>query len=242
MSGEGEQTYQVGYKKPPIETRFKKGTSGYPSGRPKNRAPQKDAGKILQHIDNEEIVVTIDGKRKRMLKAEVLFQKQFTKAIKGNLKTARLILKMATRYFGPEAQGPSEVRFVIGPDDRFSENQGAASKGKQFNVGYCKPPEDREFKKGRSGNPKGRPKQDEKQLSEGRLFRKVAWGQAPIEIDGRRLMVPRWQLYLRTIYNMALNDNDSAARLLDQVRRHFPGDALPGDPITFIISESDANL
>jgi hypothetical protein len=175
-----------------------------------------------------------------MLKAEVLFQKQFTEAIKGNLKTARLILKMATRYFGPEAQGPSEVRFVIRPDAHLSETEGAASKAKKMNVGYCKPPEDGQFRKGRSGNPKGRPKQEQGQLSEGHLFRKVAWGRESIEIDGRRLMVPRWQLYMRTIYNMALNNSDGAARLLDQFRRHFPGDALPGDPITFIISDSDA--
>jgi hypothetical protein len=130
MSGKDEQTYQVGYGKPPTETRFQKGKSGNPSGRPKNRAPQQDTGKILQYISNEEIVITIDGKRKRMLKAEVLFQQLFTKAIKGDLGSARLIFKMATKYFGPEAQGPSEVRFVIRPDDYFTQKNAAAPKEK----------------------------------------------------------------------------------------------------------------
>jgi hypothetical protein len=55
-------------------------------------------------------------------------------------------------------------------------------------------------------------------------------------------MVPRWQLYLRKIYNMALSGDHRAARLLDQLRRQFPGDALPGDPITFLISEGDAEV
>jgi hypothetical protein len=36
--------------------------------------------------------------------------------------------------------------------------------------------------------------------------------------------------------------NNGAAKLLDQLRRQFPGEALPGDPITFIISETDAKL
>ncbi len=111
-----------------------------------------------------------------------------------------------------------------------------------MSVGYCSPPKDTQFRKGRSGNPKGRPKQDQTKLSEGHLFRKVAWERVPIEIDGCRLMVPRWQLYLRKIYNMALSGDHRAARLLDQLRRQFPGDALPGDPITFLISEGDAEV
>jgi hypothetical protein len=41
---------------------------------------------------------------------------------------------------------------------------------------------------------------------------------------------------------MALNKNSSAARLLDQLRRQFPGDLLPGDPVIFLISEDDAKL
>jgi hypothetical protein len=52
----------------------------------------------------------------------------------------------------------------------------------------------------------------------------------------------RWDAYVRQIYNMALNKDVSAARLLDQLRRQFPGDLLPGDLITFVITEADAKL
>jgi hypothetical protein len=52
----------------------------------------------------------------------------------------------------------------------------------------------------------------------------------------------RWDTYVRQIYNMALSKDVSAARLLDQLRRQFPGDLLPGDPITFYITEDDARL
>ena len=44
----------------------------------------------------------IDGKRKRMTKAEIQFRQLFTKAIKGDLTTARLIMSMASKYFAPE--------------------------------------------------------------------------------------------------------------------------------------------
>jgi len=110
--------YEVGYKKPPVAARFKKGQSGNPGGKPKRIAPELNPGKILQSIDNEELIVKIKGKGKRMLKAEIYFRQLFTKAIKGDLTDARLIAKMAAKYFGPEADGPSEIRFIIVPDNK----------------------------------------------------------------------------------------------------------------------------
>jgi hypothetical protein len=110
--------YEVGYGKPPVATRYKKGQSGNPGGKPKKIAPALNPGKILQSIDNEEITVKIEGKGKRMLKAEIYFRQLFTKAIKGDLTDARTIAKMAVKYFGPEAEGPSETRFIIVPDKK----------------------------------------------------------------------------------------------------------------------------
>jgi Family of unknown function (DUF5681) len=111
-----------------------------------------------------------------------------------------------------------------------------------MNNGNQKPPGSRQFKKGRSGNPKGRPRQALQQVSAGYVFRKVANELIPIEIEGTQYKMARWYVYVRQIYNMALNKNSSAARLLDQLRRQFPGDLLPGDPITFAITEDDARL
>jgi hypothetical protein len=108
--------------------------------------------------------------------------------------------------------------------------------------GYRNPPKNTQFKKGRSGYPKGRPRQTERQVSAGYLFRKVAREQVPIEVDGTKVPMSRWDAYLHQIYTMALNKNNSAARLLDQLRRQFPGDLLPGDPVIFYISEADAKL
>ena len=52
----------------------------------------------------------------------------------------------------------------------------------------------------------------------------------------------RWEAYLRKIYTMALGKDHGAARLLGRLRKQFPGDLLPGDTITYLISEADAKL
>jgi hypothetical protein len=112
MNGKSEETCEVGYRKPPKATRFQKGTSGNPSGRPKKVAQLLDPGLILEAIDNEEIVVLDNGKRKPMRKAEIEFRQQFTKAIKGDLKAARHLVKMAEDYFAPEASAYWENEFM----------------------------------------------------------------------------------------------------------------------------------
>lgn len=98
------------------------------------------------------------------------------------------------------------------------------------------------FKKGMSGNPKGRPRQQQPPASVGSLFRKVAKEHISLEIDGSTVRMPLWDAYIRQIYTMALNKNRGAARLLDKLRSQFPGDLLPGDPTTFLMYESDAGL
>jgi Family of unknown function (DUF5681) len=48
MSSESAETDEVGYRRPPKATRFQKGTSGNPSGRPKKPAHSLDPGLVLE--------------------------------------------------------------------------------------------------------------------------------------------------------------------------------------------------
>lgn len=124
MSGDPKKPYEVGYGKPPVATRFQKGQSGNPSGKPKEVRQPFDPGRVLEAIDNEEITVTDNGKRKRMTKVEIQFRQLFVKAIRGDMKAARLIAKMAQEYFAPEARGALEYE-IIGTTDaaqRFGPN------------------------------------------------------------------------------------------------------------------------
>src|SRR5262245_39337374 len=99
----------------------------------------------------------------------------------------------------------------------------------KMSTGYRNPPTEGQFKKGRPGNQKGQPKQAVRRMSIAYLFRKVAAEQVTIDVDGGKVMMTRWEALLRQIHTLALNKDPSAARLLHQIRKQFPGSVASGD-------------
>lgn len=112
MNGESDKSYEVGRGKPPVATRWKKGTSGNPSGRRKKEPPEHDPGSIIEAIDNQEVEVSVNGKRKRMKMAELEFRQLFAKAIKGDLSAARLVVDLAAEHLAPEIRGERVYEFI----------------------------------------------------------------------------------------------------------------------------------
>lgn len=111
-----------------------------------------------------------------------------------------------------------------------------------MNVGYRVPAKGGPFKKGQSGHQRGRPRQTAQPVSAGYLFRKVANEPVAIEVDREKVMMTRWEALLREIHILALNDDASAARLLDQIRRQFPANPAPGDRQILVVSDNDMKL
>jgi hypothetical protein len=79
-----------------------------------------------------------------------------------------------------------------------------------YEVGYGKPPKDTQFKKGSSGNPKGRPKKaldfDHALLRESSVY-------VTLTENGRRLRITKHELLLRQLLKKAIGGNISAARI-----------------------------
>jgi hypothetical protein len=80
--------YQVGFGKPPAGTRFKKGQSGNPKGRPKNTL---NMATVLERTLRERVVINENGRRKTITKLEAAIKQLTNKAASGELKALQLL-------------------------------------------------------------------------------------------------------------------------------------------------------
>jgi hypothetical protein len=94
-SAEDPKSYDVGYKRPPVASRFKPGCSGNPAGRPPG---QRNFGSIVRAYLNAEVVVTSAGRRQTMTRADALVHQVFSAAIKGDIKAFQHALALARSY------------------------------------------------------------------------------------------------------------------------------------------------
>jgi hypothetical protein len=83
----------VGFRKPPKQTRFVKGRSGNPQGRPKG---SQNAATVLDKACRERVRVTINGKTRRLTKFEAAMLQLLNKAASGDLRAMQLLLGWLT--------------------------------------------------------------------------------------------------------------------------------------------------
>jgi len=76
---EPDLKYEVGYRKPPVGSRFKKGQSGNPKGR-KKRAPI-ELGRLVHDIANGPVAVKKGREIKKIRQLEATIRAQFQRAL-----------------------------------------------------------------------------------------------------------------------------------------------------------------
>ena len=89
MPRDGEGDYRVGYGKPPLETRFKRGQSGNPRGRPRGA---KNLATLLDEALNELVVVNENSGRRRISKRKAALKQLVNEAAKGNWRALKLLV------------------------------------------------------------------------------------------------------------------------------------------------------
>ena len=98
--------YKVGYKNPPIETRFKKGTSGNPSGKAK---PATDVLTALEKTLSAPVTITRGGQSLTVSRLEAALERLVGKAAQGDTAAFRILSALLQTY-QPPTEAPSSSK------------------------------------------------------------------------------------------------------------------------------------
>ena len=104
MPDNRDSDYQVGYGNPAHHTRFKKGQSGNPTGRPKG---SKNLTTLLEKELKQRVVVTENGRRRSITKQEAMVKHLVNKAISGDRQLMQLLLDEVRLLEARVASSPS---------------------------------------------------------------------------------------------------------------------------------------
>jgi hypothetical protein len=104
-----EATYQVGYCRPPVHTRFKPGQSGNPSGRVKG---SKNLKTLFHQILNEQIPLIDGNQSKKITKAEAIMRKLVIGALKGDSRSLMTLMRIA-EHTGEFADDEKDEQLII---------------------------------------------------------------------------------------------------------------------------------
>ncbi len=92
-----DKDYKVGYGKPPQRTRFRKGQSGNPRGRPKGARGFKTD---LRAELSEKVKVTEHGRTRHLTKQQVIVKALAAKAIRGDTRAISILIDLILVHFG----------------------------------------------------------------------------------------------------------------------------------------------
>lgn len=100
-----DKSYEVGYKKPPKATRFVKGRSGNPNGRPKGTL---NLATTVNKALAETVTIIERGRRKKISKLDATIKGVINRAVQGDAKAVQQLLSLAA-LVGTEAPGSQSL-------------------------------------------------------------------------------------------------------------------------------------
>lgn len=89
----------VGYRKPPSHSRFRKGQSGNPAGRPRGAGAIDSVARTLRR----KVTITVDGKREKVPVTDAVALQMMKQALAGHIGAGREVMKLAAQHAEAEA-------------------------------------------------------------------------------------------------------------------------------------------
>jgi hypothetical protein len=108
--------YQVGYGKPPRHTRFRKGLSGNPRGRP---GGSKNLATLFSEALNETVTVVKNGRRRAITKREAVIAQLVNKSAGADLRAIKILFDIQQAIEArSDATGATGSPAELGQSDR----------------------------------------------------------------------------------------------------------------------------
>jgi Family of unknown function (DUF5681) len=116
--GERQMSAEVGYGKPPLATRFRKGQSGNPRGRPRG---SRNLTSLIEEALAKPVAIKENGRRRKASKLQAIVKQLVDKAAQGDHRSIQLLMAFMERQqvLSKEGKPPTilELLSAIGPID-----------------------------------------------------------------------------------------------------------------------------
>jgi hypothetical protein len=118
MSTDNKRDYEVGYGKPPRHTRFTKGQSGNPRGRPPGA---KNLKTLLSEALNEPVIVTENGGHRKITKREAIVTQLVNRSATADLRAIKILLDILRDIEGQTEPASPETSAFTAADEKVIE-------------------------------------------------------------------------------------------------------------------------
>ena len=118
MAHDDKRDYEVGYGKPPHHTRFRKGQSGNPRGRP---CGSKNLKTLLSEALNEPVIVTGNGRRRKITKREAIVRQVVDCSATPDLRAVRIVFDLLRDIEGESEPASPETAAFTAADEEVIE-------------------------------------------------------------------------------------------------------------------------
>jgi hypothetical protein len=129
MPPDHERDYEVGYGKPPRDTRFTKGRSGNPRGRSPGA---KNLKTLLSEALNELVIVAENGGRRKVTKREAIIKQLVNQSATADWRAIKILLDLIREIEGQsEPASPETSAFSEGDEKVLEQLRARFQKGEK---------------------------------------------------------------------------------------------------------------